>query len=122
MARAFTLLLLLAIPAGFGQAAGQKQTQSHADDFLIFATLFDGRGFALPGAKVRVRRADEKKFRWEAISDRRGELGIRVKQGAEYEVTIEARGFQPQTRHVNAREGTQEELTVRMEPLAGGKP
>ncbi len=122
MASAFTLLLLLAIPAGFGQAAGQKQTHSHADDFLIFATLFDGQGFALPGAKVRVRRADEKKFRWEASSDRRGELGIRVKQGAEYEVTIEARGFQPQTRHIDAREGKQEELTVRMEPVAGGKP
>ena len=122
MAPAFTLLLLLTIPAGFGQAAGQKQNHSHADDFLIFATLFDGRGFALPGARVRVRHADEKKFRWEAISDRRGELGIRVKQGAEYEVTIEARGFQPQTRHIDAREGKQEELTVRMEPLAGGKP
>ncbi len=122
MAPAFTLLLLLAIPAGFGQAAGQKQTHSDADDFLIFATLFDGQGFAFPGAKVRVRRADEKKFRWEAISDRRGELGIRVKQGAEYEVTIEARGFQAQTRHIDAREGKQEELTVRMEPVARGKP
>ncbi len=122
MAPAFTLLLLLAFPAGFGQAAGQKQTHSHADDFLIFATIFEARGFALPGAKVRVRRADEKKFRWEAISDRRGELGIRVKQGAEYEVTIEARGFQPQTRRVDAREGKQDELTVRLEPVAGGKP
>jgi hypothetical protein len=122
MALAFTLLLLMAIPAGFVQAAGQKQSHSHADDFLIFVTLFDGQGFALPGAKVRVRRADEKKFRWEAISDRRGELGIRVKQGAEYEVTIEARGFQPQTRHIDAREGKQEELTARMEPVAEGKP
>jgi hypothetical protein len=121
MALAFALLLLSAIPAGLGQAAGQTQAHSHADDFLIFATIFDGRGFALPGAKVRVRRADEKKVRWEAFSDRRGELGIRVKQGAEYEVTIEARGFQPQTRHVNAREGKQEELTVQMEPVAGGK-
>jgi hypothetical protein len=122
VALALTLLLLMATPAGFVQAASQKQTHSHADDFLIFATLFDGRGFALPGAKVRARRADEKKFRWEAISDRRGELGIRVKQGAEYEVTIEARGFQSQARHIDAREGKQQELTVRMEPVAGGKP
>jgi hypothetical protein len=122
MALAFTLLLLTAIPAGFVQGAGQKQTHSHADDFLIFVTLFDGQGFALPGAKVRVRRANEKKYRWEAISDRRGELGVRVKQGAEYEVTIEARGLQPQTRHIDARQGKQEELTVRMEPVTGGKP
>jgi hypothetical protein len=122
MALACTLLLLTAIPAGFVQGAGKKQTHSHADDFLIFVTLFDGQGFALPGAKVRVRRADEKKYRWEAISDRRGELGVRVKQGAEYEVTIEARGLQPQTRRIDARQGKQEELTVRMEPVAGGKP
>lgn len=122
MAPALTLLLLVTIPAGFSRAAAQKQTHSHADDFLIFATIFDGRGFALPGARVRVRRADEKKFRWEAISDRRGELGIRVKQGAEYEVSIEARGFAVQTRHIDAREGKEEDLTLRLEPLSGGKP
>jgi hypothetical protein len=121
MAPALTLVLLVTFPAGFSQASAQKQAHSHADDFLIFATIFDGRGFALPGARVRVRRADEKKFRWEAISDRRGELGIRVKQGAEYEVSVEARGFMAQTRHVDAREGKQEELTLQLEPLTGGK-
>ena len=122
MAPAFTLLLLVTIPAGFSRAGAQKQIHFHANDFLIFATIFDGRGFALPGAKVRVRRADEKKFRWEAISDRRGELGLRVKQGAEYEVSIEARGFAVQTRHIDAREGKEEDLTLRLEPLSGGKP
>src|SRR6266851_5456965 len=112
MALALTLLLLMAIPDGFVQAASQKQTHSHADDFLIFATLFDGRGFALPGAKVRVRRADETKFRWEAISDRRGELGIRVKQGAyrfsgldpniDYEIHAEREGLTSATRSISS--------------------
>jgi hypothetical protein len=69
-----------------------------------------------------VRRADEQKFRWEAISDRRGELGIRVKQGAEYELMIEARGFKPQTRKIDARGGNREDLTFQLEPQAGGKP
>jgi Carboxypeptidase regulatory-like domain len=108
------------VPAARGGT--QSSSSSHAHDFVIFATVFTDQGFALPGAKVRVRRADEKKFRWEARSDRRGELGIRVKQGAEYEITIEARGFQPQTRKVDAREGDREDLTLRMEPLKGGKP
>jgi hypothetical protein len=71
----------------------QYHAGSHAHDFVIFATVFTDRGFALPGARVRVRREDEKKFRWEAMSDRQGELGIRVKQGEEYELTVEARGF-----------------------------
>ena len=103
-------------------AAAQPQTGSHAHDFVIFATVFTDRGFALPGARVRVRRVDERKFRWQAMSDHRGELGIRVKQGAEYELTIDARGFKPQTRKIDAREGDREDLTLQMEQLAGGKP
>jgi hypothetical protein len=89
---------------------------------VIFATVFTDRGFALPGARVRVRREDEKKFRWEAMSDRQGELGIRVPQGAEYQLTVEARGFKEQTRKVDARDGNREDLTLQMEPVAGGKP
>ena len=102
--------------------SSQKQSNSHAHDFVIFATVFSQQGFALPGARVRVRRADEQKFRWEAMSDRRGELGIRVKQGAEYELTVEARGFKSQTRKINALEGNHEDLTFQMEQIAGGKP
>ena len=99
----------------------QTSNNSHAHDFVIFATVFADQGFALPGAQARVRRTEEKKFRWEATSDRRGEFGIRVPQGAAYELTIEARGFKPQTRKVDAREGNREDLTIQMERLAGGK-
>ena len=119
------LLLALAWSTGAisAPARPQSSSKSHAHDFLIFATVFTSHGFALPGARVRVRRADEKKFRWEAMSDHQGELGIRVPQDAEYELAVEARGFQPQTRKVDAREGDREDLTLRMEPLApGGKP
>jgi hypothetical protein len=118
-----TLMLVLTLGAVPGTSAGDKrQSDSHAQDFVIFATVFTEHGFALSGAKVRVRRTDESKYRWEAISDRRGELGVRVKQGAEYELTIEAHGFKPQTRKINAREGNREDLTFQMEPFAGGKP
>jgi len=100
----------------------EKKSDSHVHDFVIFATVFTEKGFALPAAKVRVRRTDESKYRWEAISDRRGEVGLKVKQGAEYELTIEAHGFKPQTRKIDAREGNREDLTFQMEPFAGGKP
>ena len=120
----FAILALVLAPGAFpGTFAGdEKPGDSHAHDFVIFASVFTEQGFALPGAKVRVRRADEQKFRWEAISDRRGELGVRVKQGAEYELTIEAQGFKPQTRKIDARGGNQEDLTFQMEPFARGKP
>jgi hypothetical protein len=119
------LILVLLLAAGVipGLPAGdEKQGDTHAHDFVIFANVFTERGFALPGAKVHVRRTDEQKFRWEAISDRRGELGVRVKQGAEYELMIEAHGFKPQARKIDARGGNREDLTFQMEPLAGGKP
>jgi hypothetical protein len=119
------LVLALAsgvIPVPGAAADGEKQTKPHAHDFVIFASVFTQQGLSLPGAKVRVRREDEQKFRWEAMSDRRGELGVRVKQGAEYELTIEAHGFKSETRKIDAREGNQENLTFQMEPLTGGKP
>ena len=117
------LVCVLATASVPGTAAGdEKQNNSHAHDFVIFADVYTDHGFALPGAKVRVRRSDERKFRWEAISDTRGELGVRVKQGAEYELTIEARGFKAQTRKIDARAGNREELTIQMEPSTGGKP
>jgi hypothetical protein len=118
----FALILALGLNVAVAAATDEsKQTGPHAHDFVIFASVFTEQGFALPGAKVRVRRADEQKYRWEAMSDRRGELGIRVKQGAEYILSIEARGFKSQTRKIDAREGNQEDLTFQMEPLSGGK-
>jgi hypothetical protein len=103
-------------------AAAQSSSRTHAHDFLIFATVFTDRGFSLPGARVRVRREEEKKFRWEGMSDHQGELAIRVPQGAEYEMTIEARGFKPATRKISALDDNRADLTIQMEPLSGGKP
>jgi hypothetical protein len=103
-------------------AGSQKRKNSHSDDFVIFANVFTSQGFALPGARMRVRRANEKKFRWEAFSDRRGEMAVRVKQGAEYELEIEARRFKPERRTVDARQGNRVDLTFQLEPLPGGKP
>jgi len=104
----------------------QSSSRSHAHDFVIFATVFTDRGFALSGARARVRREGEKKFKWEATSDHQGELAFRVPQDAEYEIAFEARGFKTQTRKIDAREDNRADLTIRMElqtELAtGGKP
>lgn len=104
-------------PAG----GAQNSTGSHAHDYVIFVTVFTDRGFALTGARARVRRSEEKKFRWEGMSDHQGEVAFRVPQGAEYEMTIEARGFKTQTRKIDAREDIQADLTIRMEPLTGSE-
>jgi hypothetical protein len=111
-------------------AAFALEPAGGAQNSSSFATVFTDQGFALPGARVRVRRSDEKKFRWEATSDHQGELAFRVPPGAEYEMTIDARGFKTQTRKIDAREENRADLTIRMEPQAapgtepgtGGKP
>jgi hypothetical protein len=113
-------------PAGGAQSA----SGSHAHDFVIFATVFNQRGFALAGARVRVRRTEEKKFRWIAMSDHQGECAVRVPQNAQYKMTIEAHGFKAQTRNIDARQDNRVDLTIRMEPQSeqrtepesGGKP
>ena len=60
------------------------------------------------------------------MSDHQGELAVRVPQDAEYEMTIEARGFKTETRKINTREDNRADLTIRMQPQtdagAGGKP
>ena len=117
----FSLLCLAG--ATFANEPGggvQSSSSSHAHDFVIFATVFNDQGFALYGARVRVRRVEEKKYRWEAMSDHQGELGIRVPQDAEYEITVEARGFKTQTRKIDAQQGNRLDVTIRMEPQAAG--
>jgi hypothetical protein len=99
-------------PAGGAQNSSGARTHI----FVIFVTVFNDQGFALTGARARVRRSEEKKFRWEATSDHQGELAFRVPPGAEYELTIEARGFKSQTRKIDARQDNRADLTIRMEP------
>jgi hypothetical protein len=124
------LVLLAGTTSAYGwPGEPQSSSKSHAHDFIIFTTIFTEQGFALPRARVRVRRTDEKKFRWEAVSDRRGELAVRVPQDSEYEMTVEAHGYKMQTRKVDATDGNRADLTIRMEPQsephsgsgAGGK-
>lgn len=123
MPAAFLLLSLALISTAAMAARGEAQKEKKRQpDFLIFGTVFDEKGFALAGAEVRARVAGEKKVRGEAYSDRRGEFGIRVPVGAEYEVTVKAEGYETQVLKVNAASGAnREDVAFRMKPATGGK-
>lgn len=45
---------------------------------LIFGTLWGPGERPVYGVRLKLRRADEKRFRWESVSDHRGEFAIRV--------------------------------------------
>src|SRR6266436_757227 len=103
-------------------AKGGKQNYSHANDFLIRGTVFTDKALSFPGVQLRIRRAGEKKFRWEDTTNSRGEFAIRVPQGTDYEMVVRIKGFAEQTRTIDTKTGGNEESTVfRMQPTAGGK-
>lgn len=118
-------------PAGSGNSgsaqssstAKPKKKSKHADDFLVRGTIFTPEGLSFPGADVRIRRSNEKKFRWETWTNSRGEFAIRVKQGSEYEVVARAKGFKEQSKAVDAKSGGRfEEMTFHMEREGDKKP
>jgi hypothetical protein len=72
--------------------------------------VFDPDGQTVYGVKVKIRRADQKKARWELVSDRHGEFAQRVPAGqAEYVVWPDLKDYKlPSGKHL--KPGT--EVTV----------
>jgi len=112
-------------PASAESSSKQKPSapaSRHSDDFLIRGTVFTEEGLALPGAQMRIRRGAEKKPRWQAVSNSRGDFAIRVKMGTAYEVTVRAKGFQEQALPVNAATSDRfKDLVFRLQREGGRK-
>ncbi|HXZ78858.1 MAG TPA: carboxypeptidase-like regulatory domain-containing protein [Terriglobales bacterium] len=51
------------------------------DYALIIGTVFDSSGHLVPGVPVKIRRADQKKAKWELISNSMGEFAQRLPTG-----------------------------------------
>jgi len=100
--RWLALGVLLALLCGFGIAIAQDATNrpaapSHhelAPYAVIFCTVWDRDSHPVYGVHVQLRRAGEKKFRWQAYSDHRGELAFRVPPGrADYELAADPKSL-----------------------------
>jgi hypothetical protein len=91
---------------------GRQPAQS-GDYALIFGTVWSPDDHPLAGVRVKIRRAGEKKARWEAYSNRRGEFAQRVPVGKqEYIVWADTKGYKsPNGRHLQPGP----EVTVRIE-------
>jgi hypothetical protein len=104
------------------QEKSQKEKYSHANDFLIIGTVFDPKGYAFAGVELRIRRSNEKKYRWDSYTNSRGEFAVRVPQGSDYEVVIHAKGFADQLRALDAKTGVSEaRIVFHMESAEGAK-
>ena len=72
------VLLLAAAPRGYAEPP-----QTRKEYALIFGTVWDSKNQPVYGVPIRIRRANEKKARWELVSDHRGEFAQRVPTGAQ---------------------------------------
>jgi carboxypeptidase family protein len=89
--------------------------------FLILGTVFDEKALSFPGVQVRIRQAGEKKIRWEAYTNSRGEFAVRVPPGAVYEVVIHTKKYADQTKSVDSKSDVQQRLSVQLELLKRAK-
>lgn len=104
---ALALLLVWTTSTAAAPAPEEKKKREEKPYAILFGTVFgpDARGVA--GVKVKIRRADEKKAKWELYSDRRGEFAQRVPAGkADYVVWADLKGPKDQPR---------QEVTVHVE-------
>jgi hypothetical protein len=84
--------------------------------FLIIGTVFNEHALSFPGVQVRIRQAGEKKFKWQAYTNSRGEFAVRVFPGYEYEVVTHIKKYEDQTQNVDAKVDVQQRLSIKLEP------
>jgi hypothetical protein len=109
MGFATMLLVFLAINA----AARDREKPELKPYALIFGTVWGPDGRPLYGVKVKIRRSDDKKVRWEQISNHTGEFAQRVPAGkADYIIFADVKGYKlPSGKHL--KPGS--EVTVHVE-------
>ena len=89
MAASVLFLACLLAPASARGSGGGEKPKAYA---LIFGTVWD-HGHPLYGIKVKIRRADEKRARWELYSNHTGEFAQRLPVGkADYIVWADVKG------------------------------
>ncbi|HLZ13349.1 MAG TPA: carboxypeptidase-like regulatory domain-containing protein [Candidatus Acidoferrum sp.] len=100
----------------------KKSSSRHQHDFLIKGTVFTEEGLSFAGARIQIRKAGQKSYRWKDVANSRGEFAIRVVQGAQYEVSVSGKGSAEQKKTVDATGSDRvEELVFHME-REGSKP
>jgi hypothetical protein len=102
--------LLFQIHAATAGAQNPKPGQPYA---LIFGTVWGPDARPLYGVKVRIRRENEKKPRWELYSNHSGEFALRVPAAkSDYVIWADLKGYKSPS-EVELHQG--DEVTVHVE-------
>lgn len=103
--------LVVALLSPLGAVTGERPKEKPYA--LIFGTVWDPDGRPVYGVKVKIRRADERKTRWELYSNHTGEFAQRLPVGkADYVISADLKGYKsPSGKHLHP--GT--EVTVHID-------
>lgn len=97
--RALLLVSGLVAPLPVQPAAAPPREDPRKPYALIAGTVYAPDDRPAYGVRVKIRRAEEKKARWELFSDRRGEFAQRLPAGsADYVVWADVKGPKDQPR------------------------
>ena len=88
--------LFLLVSAALAAASDSGAKKPYA---LIFGTVYGHDDRPVYGVKVKIRRTDQKKAKWELMSDHAGEFAQRVPAGAvDYVVTTDEKHPAPEVK------------------------
>jgi hypothetical protein len=113
-----TLLLAVLLAAFLPLAAAPKKKPALDVYAVVSGTVFDDRGYALPGADVILAPEAQptKANTIEMVSDARGEFVVRVPPGPmHYNATAHVKGYQSQRKNVSVEGQERVEVTFQLE-------
>ncbi len=105
--------VVCAVPAsGTADDKDDKKTVAQA---VVAGTVFTREGFALRGIRVAIRHKDDKKPKWKAVTDARGEFVLRLPRASgEYEITAGSKNYQNETRSITIEAAERFNLIFRL--------
>ena len=95
---AFLLIALLVafMVLGSCPSSAQRQAKPEKPYALIFGTVWGPDDHPIYGVTVKIRRAKDKKAKWQLFSDHNGEFAQRVPPGeADYVLWADLKGYKP---------------------------
>lgn len=104
---------LLSLPDS-GSAADKAKKEK--DDYaLLMVSVLTEEGFALPGIAVRVQRKQDRKPKWKGVSDRRGEVAVRLPaKPATYLVSTHSKERENQRQTVDIKDQGRVDILFRL--------
>ena len=90
------VLLALFLAAFCLNAGADSKSDARKPYALLFGTVYDTTNRPAFGVKIKIRRADKKRAKWELYSDHQGEFAQRVPAGkADYVISTDTKKGQP---------------------------